>query len=69
MKIRLEVEEYCHECMDFTADVTNPQRVRNGSGELTMSDTIVQCKYRKRCHNIKEYLERKQERCFSCETE
>lgn len=60
MAIRLEVEEYCHECLDFEADVISPQRVRNGNGELTMSDTIVQCKHRKRCTNIKRYLERRE---------
>lgn len=56
--IRLEVEDYCQDCMDFSADVTNPQRVRRGDGELYLGDTIIQCAYRKRCANLKRYLER-----------
>lgn len=56
--IRLEVEDYCQACMDFSADVTNPQRVRVGSGDLILGDTIIQCEYRRRCENIKRFLER-----------
>lgn len=54
--IRLEVEEYCQECLDFTPDVTKPERALFVNGEVTYTDTIVQCKYRKRCGNIERFL-------------
>lgn len=57
--IKLEVEEYCHYCMDFEADVKNPERVRMSSGEIGLGDTVVRCEYRNRCANIKRYLERR----------
>ena len=62
--IKLDVEEYCHACMDFSPDVTRPTRevVYNPmdfspSGKIVQSDTIVQCEYRRRCEAIKRYLE------------
>lgn len=59
MAIKLEVEGYCQECMDFKADVTGPERAIYGNKELVfVSDTIVRCEYRNRCRNIKRYLER-----------
>lgn len=72
MAIKLVVEEYCQECMDFKADVTGPQRVRIGpKSEVTLSDTIVRCEYWKRCAGIKRYLEGqlKTKEESSCETE
>ena len=56
--IRLEVEEYCQACMDFSAFVTNPQRIRLPDGEIGLGDTTVQCEHRRRCASIKRYLER-----------
>lgn len=56
--IRLEIEEYCQWCMDFTPDVTKPQRVLSTSNEeVFQTDTIVQCEHKKRCAGIKRYLE------------
>lgn len=57
--IRVEVEDYCQWCLDFTADVTKPQRMMSNNGELIFGDTIVQCEYRKRCAGIKRYLEQR----------
>ena len=54
--IRVEVEEYCQECLDFTPDVIKPERTIFVGGEVIYSDTIVQCKNRKRCSNIERYL-------------
>ena len=56
--IRLDVEEYCHGCLDFSPDVTMPVRYFIGNQEAAFSDTTVQCEYRKRCAGIKRYLER-----------
>jgi hypothetical protein len=54
--IQLDVEEYCYNCLDFEADVTKPLRDTETN---TWSNTIIQCKYRKRCRAIKDYLTRK----------
>lgn len=63
MAIRLEVQEYCSECWDFTPDVIKPERTvlygdDNVAGCSIQTDTIVRCKYAKRCENIKKYLSR-----------
>ena len=55
--IRLNVEEYCHQCLDFTPDVIPTVRLFGDDDEHARSDTIVQCEYRKRCAGIKRYLE------------
>lgn len=57
--IRVEVEDYCQQCLDFTPDVTKPERLyfNNGEVDFAMSDTIVRCEYRKRCAGIKRYLD------------
>ena len=61
--IRIDVEEYCHACMDFSPAVIKPTRevvYTTGSPDplVLQSDTIVQCEYRKRCEAIKKYLMR-----------
>lgn len=53
MAIKLEVQPYCSECCDFEADVTKPERVTATVGR---TDTIIKCKYAKRCEAIKRYL-------------
>lgn len=59
MAIKLEVEDYCQECMDFNADVAGPVKVQiSGQDDLILTDTIVRCEYRNRCRAIKRYLER-----------
>lgn len=58
--IRLNVEEYCQQCLDFSPDVIEPTRafLTDGEGEAVIqTDTIIQCEYRKRCANIKRYLD------------
>lgn len=57
MAIRLEIQPYCSECCDFEADVTKPERKRDGrDGEPYLSDTIIRCRNAKRCEAIKRYL-------------
>lgn len=61
MSIRLEVENYCQDCMDFSPDVTKPDRVwRSPEDAITLGDTIIRCEYRRRCGNIKRYLEQRE---------
>lgn len=61
--IRLDILEYCDDCCDFEPDVTKPVRTAlysdNENKNIVQSDTIVRCKYAKRCESIKRYLERK----------
>lgn len=56
--IRVEVEEYCQHCLDFTPDVTKPERCYVGVDEVFFGDTIIRCEYRKRCAGIKRYLDK-----------
>lgn len=63
--IRLDVQEYCQQCMDFDAEVEKPQRAYGlGPGgqevEFVLSDTVVRCTRRKRCEAIRRYLERQE---------
>lgn len=61
MSIRLEIEDYCQNCLDFEADVTKPTRMYAKDEVIigTYGDTIVRCEYRNRCKAIKRYLEQK----------
>lgn len=56
--IRVEVEDYCQHCLDFSADVTSPARIPTNDGDLVMGDTIVRCEYRKRCSAIERFLKK-----------
>ena len=62
--IRVDVEDYCHSCCDFSPDVTPPARMLSVDMTVTQTDTIIQCKYRRRCEAIKKYLLR-QDNCSS----
>ena len=55
--IRVEVEPYCQQCLDFSPDVTRAERLFYGEGELVLNDTIIRCEHRKRCAGIKRYLD------------
>lgn len=55
--IRIDVEDYCHECLDFSPSMTRASRIFSDNMEVTMTDTIVQCEHRKRCANIQRFLE------------
>lgn len=61
--IRIEVEEYCDACMDFSPDVSRPSKgfvtsIEDLSQLTFQTDTIIRCEYRKRCDAIKKYLMR-----------
>lgn len=57
--IKVAVEDYCQQCLDFTPDVTKPERLYSADmpDGMVLSDTIIRCEYRKRCAGIKRYLE------------
>lgn len=57
--ICIDVKEYCSECLDFEPDIERPQKFYDAGSEICISDTIIRCENRKRCEQIKRYLERK----------
>ena len=65
MAIRIEVKEYCSDCFDFEPDVTRPEKITAYLVETDepaythQTDTIVRCRYAKRCEGIKRYLEKR----------
>ena len=63
--IRLDVQEYCQSCCDFEPDVIRPEKNVftdvDGNRLVIQTDTIVRCKYAKRCENIRRYLKQQSE--------
>lgn len=57
--IVLDVKEYCHDCVDFRADVTHPEKSIATNGDVVQSSTIIRCTNASRCEGIKRYLERR----------
>ena len=55
--IKLDVQPYCDVCPDFTPDVDSPVRYYSDH-EIRSSDTIVRCKYRRRCEAMVRYLQK-----------
>ena len=47
--IKLDVQEYCHGCANFTADVKEPEKYYAGFDIIEMTDTLVRCEHRKLC--------------------
>lgn len=54
--IRIDVEEYCQSCLDFSPDIVKPIRDINDN---TLTDTVIRCEHRKRCSGIARYLSQK----------
>ncbi len=54
--IRVDVEDYCQQCLDFTPDVAPAVRTYE-DGTMSQTDTVIRCQYRRRCAGIKRYLE------------
>lgn len=64
--ITLDVKPYCQSCLDFEPDVEKPEKLYAESMdgeeiELILSNTVIRCKYRKRCEAIKRYLDKQKE--------
>lgn len=57
--IRIDIQEYCHECVDFKPDVERPVRMFGDDNAVIQTDTVVRCEYRGRCEAIRRYLEKK----------
>lgn len=54
--IKLDVQEYCHGCANFLADVEEPEKYYIGSDIVEMTDTIVRCEHRELCEDLVRYL-------------
>lgn len=63
--IKLDIQDYCQSCRDFEPDITRPEKLifkdYDGNSIMIQSDTIIQCKYAKRCENIRRYLKQQME--------
>lgn len=59
--ITLDVKPYCQSCLDFEPDVEKPEKLYGESIEYIISDTVIRCRYRKRCEAIKRYLDKQKE--------
>lgn len=58
--IRLDVEHYCDNCLDFKPDVQFPEKYYFGDLEpIYLDDTIIRCENRNRCKNLVRHLERR----------
>ena len=67
--IKLDIQDYCHDCLEFEADVERGQKCLMYSMADTMvhqTDTIVRCKHRNRCKAIKRYLEKEAQNAENC---
>lgn len=58
--IRLDIQPYCEDCIDFDPDVTRNDSVCfcDNVGAIR-PDTVIRCSRRIRCAGIKRYLEKK----------
>ena len=55
--IRLELKDYCHECVGFEADVERPTIFHiDGTIKTIYTDTIIRCKHRDRCAHVVKYV-------------
>lgn len=58
--IKIEVEDYCHECLDFQPDVEKPVVLYSDTDRyVCIGDTIVRCEYRQRCKAIENHVKNK----------
>lgn len=54
--IRLELKDYCHDCVGFEAEVESPTKLYSMDEVVVQTDTIVRCKHRHRCAHIAKYI-------------
>lgn len=54
--IKLDVQDYCHECANFTADVEEPGECLYDFRFFDRADTFVRCEHRELCENLVRYL-------------
>lgn len=54
--IKLDVEGYCQDCLDFDPAVVKATRIQCHNGEFEYSDTLIQCENRRRCAAIARHI-------------
>ena len=54
--IQIDVKDYCHTCTEFDPDVEYPTNIYANNEVALIGDTIVRCKDRRKCENIKCHL-------------
>jgi len=55
--IKVEVEEYCQQCLDFEPEVEKPVAAYTDSDRyIYFGDTIVRCEYRHRCKTMAQHI-------------
>lgn len=57
--IVLDAEDYCQECPSFEPEVDTIGWTDTLTQKEVIRDTVIRCRYRKRCANMVRYLERK----------
>lgn len=62
--ITLDIKPYCHECRDFDP-VCEQKCYTYMKDEAKTSDTVIFCKTRNRCENIRRYISRQKEAILS----
>lgn len=56
--IRVEVEDYCQNCLEFEPDVSKPDVMWIGDQRVVFAgDIIVRCEHRERCREIARFFE------------
>ena len=55
--IRLDVQDYCQECLEFTAEVERPIKFVADDKIITQTDTIVSCSKKPLCSGLKRWIE------------
>ena len=56
--IRLEVKDYCHSCSEFNPDIKYPTNFYADGKVVMMTDTLVRCKDRCKCENLKCHIKK-----------
>ena len=57
--IKLLVEDYCHECLEFEPIKVGGHAYYDLDGNIVyLEDTKVMCEHDTRCHRIKKHLEK-----------
>ena len=64
--IRVEVQDYCQSCLEFEVDVENPTLLYVASKVVEQTDTVIRCKHRTRCENIKHHIDKEKEKSHEC---
>jgi hypothetical protein len=60
--IRVEVQDYCQSCLEFEPDVENPTLLYAAFEVIEQTDTVIRCKHRTRCENIKRHIDKEKEK-------